>query len=69
MGTAAKGQSSASQHFSSRCGNAGNSQMRRVDLADYLGLTSETVSRSLTKKGIIEMHGPRGIEIFEYCVL
>ncbi|MDX0408308.1 helix-turn-helix domain-containing protein [Sinorhizobium medicae] len=43
--------------------------MRRVDLADYLGLTSETVSRSLTKKGIIKMHGPRGIEIFEYCVL
>ncbi|MDX0716005.1 helix-turn-helix domain-containing protein [Sinorhizobium medicae] len=45
--------------------------MRRVDLADYLGLTSETVSRSLTKlkKGIIEMHGPRGIEIFEYRVL
>ncbi|MDX0524338.1 helix-turn-helix domain-containing protein [Sinorhizobium medicae] len=43
--------------------------MRRVDLADYLGLTSETVSRSLTKKGIIEMHGPRGIDIFEYCVL
>ncbi|THK34259.1 cyclic nucleotide-binding domain-containing protein [Ensifer sp. MPMI2T] len=42
--------------------------MPRVDVADYLGLTIETVSRSLTKlknKGIIRLHGPRGIEIVQ----
>jgi CRP-like cAMP-binding protein len=46
--------------------------MPRVDVADYLGLTIETVSRSLTKlknKGVIKLHGPRGIEIVEYGVL
>ncbi|WFU51312.1 helix-turn-helix domain-containing protein [Sinorhizobium terangae] len=56
---------------------AGNSQrfelfMPRVDVADYLGLTIETVSRSLTKlknKGVIKLHGPRGIEIIKYRVL
>ncbi|MBP1888006.1 helix-turn-helix domain-containing protein [Sinorhizobium mexicanum] len=56
---------------------AGNSQrfelfMPRVDVADYLGLTIETVSRSLTKlknKGIIKLHGPRGIEIMQYRAL
>ncbi|ASY60455.1 transcriptional regulator FixK (plasmid) [Sinorhizobium sp. CCBAU 05631] len=46
--------------------------MPRVDIADYLGLTIETVSRSLTKlknKGIIKLHGARGIEIVEYGML
>ncbi|OAP34097.1 helix-turn-helix domain-containing protein [Sinorhizobium americanum] len=46
--------------------------MPRMDVADYLGLTIETVSRSLTKlknKGIIRLHGARGIEIVEYGVL
>ncbi|MCA1409208.1 helix-turn-helix domain-containing protein [Ensifer sp. IC3342] len=46
--------------------------MPRVDIADYLGLTIETVSRSLTKlkkKGIIKLHGARGIEIVAYGVL
>ncbi|PJR13145.1 helix-turn-helix domain-containing protein [Sinorhizobium meliloti] len=46
--------------------------MPRTDVADYLGLTIETVSRSLTKlknKGIIKLHGARGIEIVEYRVL
>ncbi|MCA1444008.1 helix-turn-helix domain-containing protein [Ensifer sp. IC4062] len=46
--------------------------MPRVDVADYLGLTIETVSRSLTKlknKGIIKLHGPRGIEIIRHRVL
>ncbi|MCA1371694.1 helix-turn-helix domain-containing protein [Bradyrhizobium sp. BRP14] len=46
--------------------------MPRVDVADYLGLTIETVSRSLTKlknKDIIKLHGARGIEIVEYRAL
>ncbi|WP_245269665.1 helix-turn-helix domain-containing protein [Ensifer sp. WSM1721] len=56
---------------------AGHSQsfelyMSRVDVADYLGLTIETVSRSLTKlknKGIIKLRGARGIEIVQYRAL
>ncbi|WP_336621106.1 helix-turn-helix domain-containing protein [Sinorhizobium sp. 7-81] len=46
--------------------------MPRVDVADYLGLTIETVSRSLTKlknKRIINLYGARGIEILEYRAL
>ncbi|MDK1491427.1 helix-turn-helix domain-containing protein [Sinorhizobium sp. 7-81] len=46
--------------------------MPRVDVADYLGLTIETVSRSLTKlknKGVIRLHGARGIEIVDYRAL
>ena len=46
--------------------------MPRVDVADYLGLTIETVSRSLTKlktKGIIRLQGARGIEIVEHRTL
>ena len=46
--------------------------MPRADVADYLGLTIETVSRSLTKlknKRIIKLHGARGIEIVEYRLL
>ncbi|WEX91014.1 helix-turn-helix domain-containing protein [Sinorhizobium garamanticum] len=46
--------------------------MPRVDVADYLGLTIETVSRSLTKlknKRIINLLGARGIEILEYRAL
>jgi CRP-like cAMP-binding protein len=43
--------------------------MPRADVSDYLGLTRETLSRSLTKlknKGIIKLHGPRGVEIVEF---
>ncbi|MFQ6161016.1 helix-turn-helix domain-containing protein [Sinorhizobium meliloti] len=46
--------------------------MPRTDVADYLGLTIETVSRSLTKlknKGVIKLHGARGIEIVQYRAL
>ncbi|MCA1371367.1 helix-turn-helix domain-containing protein [Bradyrhizobium sp. BRP14] len=43
--------------------------MPRADVSDYLGLTRETLSRSLTKlknKGIIRLHGPRGVEILGF---
>nr|WP_234837372.1 helix-turn-helix domain-containing protein [Sinorhizobium medicae] len=46
--------------------------MSRVDVADYLALTIETVSRSLTKlkhRGFIELHGARGIELVGYRAL
>ncbi|MDW9450721.1 helix-turn-helix domain-containing protein [Sinorhizobium meliloti] len=46
--------------------------MSRVDVADYLALTVETVSRSLTKlkhRGFIELHGARGIELVGYRAL
>lgn len=42
--------------------------MPRIDVADYLGLTIETVSRCLTKlknKRLIRLHGARGIEIID----
>lgn len=46
--------------------------MPRVDIADYLGLTIETVSRSLTKlksRGVIKLNGTRGIEILNQEML
>ena len=42
--------------------------MTRCDIADYLGLTVETVSRTLTKlvnDGLIRLHGARNIEILK----
>ncbi len=40
--------------------------MGRSDMADYLGLTTESVSRQITKlkrDGVIELHGNREIEV------
>src|ERR1700722_7528411 len=40
--------------------------MSRYDIADYLGLSVETVSRSLThlkERGVIELSGPRSVRI------
>ncbi len=42
--------------------------MNRLDIADYLGLTVETVSRSLTKlrkEGLISTPGPHAIQIHD----
>ncbi|OHV78570.1 helix-turn-helix domain-containing protein [Ensifer sp. LCM 4579] len=46
--------------------------MPRIDIADYLGLTIETVSRALTKLksgSIIRLQGTRGVEIVNYRAL
>ena len=42
--------------------------MRRADIADFLGLTIETVSRTfttLTEMGVINLHGTQDIEIID----
>jgi CRP/FNR family nitrogen fixation transcriptional regulator len=44
----------------------------RYDIADYLGLSVETVSRSLThfkQRGVIKLFGPRSVKILDRAVL
>lgn len=46
--------------------------MTRADIADHLGLTTETVSRTVTifrKKGLIELDGPHAITILKESAL
>ena len=46
--------------------------MTRLDIADYLGMTIETVSRTMTKligKGIVEPMGRRGIKVLSRASL
>ncbi len=46
--------------------------MSRSDIADYLGLTIETVSRTLTRlkaDRLIELHGPSEVELLDTCQL
>jgi DNA-binding IclR family transcriptional regulator len=44
----------------------------RYDIADYLGLSVETVSRSLThfkQQGVIKLSGPRSVWIVDRAAL
>ncbi len=46
--------------------------LSRTEMADFLGLTIETVSRQLSKLrriGIVQLHGTRGIEVFDLGAL
>lgn len=46
--------------------------MTRLDIADYLGMTIETVSRTITKlvnRGILELMGRRGINVVSRAAL
>ncbi len=46
--------------------------MSRIDMADYLGLTIETVSRALSrlkKSGVIRMPSLRSVEIVKWQTL
>lgn len=46
--------------------------LKRADMADYLGLTVETVSRQMTRlkaTGIIKIKGTRGIKLFSMARL
>lgn len=47
-------------------------QIPRADIADYLGITTETVSRTFSKfvkRGLIDMNGRRGIRLVNRAAL
>jgi CRP/FNR family transcriptional regulator, nitrogen fixation regulation protein len=63
-------------HVQERLGSGGTNgvalPVTRYDIADYLALSVETVSRSLTaltERGVIALHGPREIRIIDRAAL
>jgi CRP/FNR family transcriptional regulator, nitrogen fixation regulation protein len=61
-----------SARMSNRSGESLVLPMSRYDIADYLGLSVETVSRSLTHlkdRGAIKLIGPRSVRILERAAL
>ncbi|MGA7863319.1 MAG: helix-turn-helix domain-containing protein [Stellaceae bacterium] len=63
-------------HLQERVGSGGTNgvalPVTRYDIADYLALSVETVSRSLTaltERGVIALHGPREIRIIDRVAL
>ncbi len=62
----------ASRREAGGAGNAVKIQMRRADIAEYLGLTTETVCRKLTalkKSGVVRMETPLDIAVVDESAL